>query len=42
MAIKLERDKNGNVVAIDDKTNKKVGAVVTMGDLITEENKKDN
>ena len=26
----------------DDTTNKKVGAVVTMGDLITEENKKDN
>ena len=42
MAIKFERDEKGNLVAVDDKTNKKVGSVVTMGDLIKEENKNDN
>ncbi len=42
MAIKFERDKNGKLIAIDDKTNKKVGSVVSMGDLITKENKEDN
>ena len=32
MAIKLERDENGNVIAVDKDTGKKVGSVHTMGD----------
>ena len=37
MAIKFKRDKEGHLVAIDEKTNKKLGIVSTMGDSVTKE-----
>lgn len=38
MAIKFERDKDGNMVAVNEK-GEKVGTVTTMGDVL-EENQK--
>ena len=36
MAIKLDYDKNGNIITVDSKTGKKVGEVHTMGNDIAE------
>lgn len=41
MAVKFERAKDGTLIAIDTKTNKKIGEIATMGDYITA-NKADN
>lgn len=39
--IKFERDSNGNLVAVDAETGKKIGTMSTMGDEIKEETPKD-
>lgn len=39
MEIKFERDEKGNLIAIDKKTKKKIGEVVTMGDILDEDKK---
>jgi hypothetical protein len=39
MAIKFKRDKDGNVIAVDDK-GKKIGSVDTMGDNVKKEDDK--
>lgn len=36
MAIKLDYDKNGNIITVDSETGKKVGEVRTMGNDIAE------
>lgn len=41
MAIKFERDKAGNLVAVDAETGKKLGTVSTMGDEVKKESPKD-
>lgn len=41
MAIKFKRDKNGNLIAVDENNNQ-IGSVSTMGDLVGEAEKKDN
>lgn len=38
MAIKFKRDKDGNIIAVDDK-GKKIGNVSSMGDAIKEQKK---
>ena len=40
MAIKFERDKKGNLIAVDTTTGKKVGEISTMGDETKKEKKK--
>lgn len=39
MAIKFERDKDGNLVAVDDK-GKKIGTIDTMGNNVKKEDNK--
>ena len=42
MAIKFERDKEGNLIAIDSETGKAIGNVTTMGDDIKQETTKND
>ena len=41
MAIKFKRDKDGNLIAVDENNNQ-IGSVSTMGDLVGEAENKDN
>lgn len=34
MAVKFERAKDGTLIAVDTKTNEKIGKIVTLGDCV--------